>query len=131
MTRHFFYSAILLSCALFCGAQAKIVNKVSHEKMLNRFLSYVNIESQSIEDNANTFQVTEGQKEIARLIYNEVNGLGGKNVKVTLSDNYYVYIDIASNMKSAPSVLFMAHCPCGHLSRCPWCGHKANRSSQL
>lgn len=109
MKRYFFYSVVFLLCVFFCGAQSKIIHKVGHEKMLNRFLSYVNIESQSIEDNANTFPVTEGQKEIARLIYNEVNGLGGKNVKVTLSDNYYVYIDIASNMKSAPSVLFMAH----------------------
>ena len=79
--------------------------------MLERFLSYVKIESQSIDESSMTsFPMTEGQREIAKFIYNEVKGFGGKDVKVTLSDDYYVYIDIPSNIKkNVPSVLFMAH----------------------
>ena len=54
--------------------------------------------------------MTEGQKEIARYIYEEVKGFGDENVKVTLSDDYYLYIDIPSNIKKdVPSILFMAH----------------------
>lgn len=86
-------------------------DKFSQEQMLNRFLSYVVIESQSIDEpDMNSFPMTFGQKLIAQLIYNEVKSFGGSSVKVTLSDDYYVYIDIPSNIKEkVPSILFMAH----------------------
>ena len=78
--------------------------------MLERFLSYLNIESHSQGKSMLPFPMTDGQKEIANLIYNEVKGFGGKDVKVTLSDDYYVYIDIPSNIKKKiPSILFLAH----------------------
>ena len=81
------------------------------KKMENRFLSYVEIESQSIDDpDMSSFPMTEGQRQIAIYIYNEVKGFEGKDVKVTLSDDYYVYIDIPSNIKKkVPSILFLAH----------------------
>ena len=81
------------------------------EKMKNRFLSYVRIESQSVDDpDMSSFPMTDGQREIARLIYDEVKGLGSKDIKITLSDDYYVYVDIPSNIKKAvPSILFLAH----------------------
>lgn len=79
--------------------------------MLERFLTYVRFESQSVIDqNPNSFPMTDGQREIAQYICEEVKNMGGKNVKVTLSDDYYVYIDIPSNIKKkVPSILFMAH----------------------
>lgn len=85
--------------------------KASQVKVLERFLSYVKIESQSIDEPSMTsFPMTDGQREIARYIYDEVKGFGGKGVKVTLSDDYYVYIDIPSNIKKkVPSILFLAH----------------------
>ena len=103
---------LLLTIYVFtCKAQIPVSGKVSNEKMLERFLSYVKIESQSIDEPSMTsFPMTDGQREIARYIYNEVKAFGGKGVKVTLSDDYYVYIDIPSNIKKkVPSVLFMAH----------------------
>lgn len=103
--------ALLAICAFSGYAQKGIVMKVGQEKMLERFLSYVKIESQSVyESSMTSFPMTEGQKEIARLVYNEVKGFGGKGVKVTLSDDFYVYIDIPSNVKKdVPSLLLMAH----------------------
>jgi len=78
------------------------------EAMLQRFLSYVQIESQSVEA-PDPFPMTDGQREIARYIYDEVKSFGG-DVKVTLSDKFYLYIDIPSNIKKdVPTVLFMAH----------------------
>lgn len=102
---------LMLVLALASKANNTAQVKVSQEKMLDRFLSYVTIESQSIDEASMTsFPMTEGQREIARFISDEVKALGGKNVKVTLSSDYYVYIDIPSNVKQAvPSVLFMAH----------------------
>ena len=88
----------------------RVFEAIRIERMLNRFLSYVRIESQSIDDSDMSFPLSDGQKEIARYIYNEVKAFGGKGVKVTLSDDYYIYIDIPSNVKKdVPSILFMAH----------------------
>jgi tripeptide aminopeptidase len=89
----------------------KNVRGVINEKMKNRFLSYVSIESQSVDEpDMNSFPMTEGQKSIARHIYEEVKAFSKGIINVTLSDDYYVYIDIPSNTKEkVPSVLFMAH----------------------
>ena len=82
-------------------------DKVSNEQMLKRFLSYVVIESQSIDEpDMNSFPMTFGQKLIAQLIYTEVKSFGGSGVKVTLSDDYYVYIDIPSNIKKKVPIFF-------------------------
>lgn len=106
-----FVLILFVLCFITGYAQNSISKKVDMEKMLERFLSYVQIESQSIDEPSMTsFPMSDGQKEIARYIYNEVKGFGGKNVKVTLSEDFYVYIDIPSNItKKVPSVLFMAH----------------------
>lgn len=103
--------SLFIFCLVLCQAQVKVTKKVSHDKMLERFLSYVKIESQSIDDpDINSFPISEGQKQIARLIYDEVKAMGGKDIKITLSDDYYIYIDIPSNIKNkVPSLLFMAH----------------------
>ena len=83
--------------------------------MLGRLLSYISIESQSIDDpSMSSFPMTEGQRHLARFIYDEANFLvhqyEANDIKVTLSDDYYVYIDIPANTEeNVPSVLFMAH----------------------
>ena len=91
------------------------LDSMANAVMLDRLLSYINIESQSIDDpSMSSFPMTEGQRQLARFIYDEANSLVHKyeanDVKVTLSDDYYVYIDIPSNTdEDVPSVLFMAH----------------------
>lgn len=109
--KKFAFIVFLASCMLICKAQSLLNYKVGQEQMLQRFLSYVRIESQSVDEpDMSSFPMTEGQKDIARYIYNEVKGFGGKNVKVTMTDDYYVYIDIPANIKKkVPSVLFLAH----------------------
>jgi len=89
----------------------KTSDDVAKTKMLDRLLRYLSIESQSEEPtDPASFPMTEGQRTIARLIFDEVRGFGGKDVKVLLSDNYYLYIDIPSNIEvPAPSILFLAH----------------------
>ena len=113
MAEHRIQLMLFFAMLAFVGvnAQSPISIKVSKEKMQERFLSYVKIESQSVDDpDMTTFPMTDGQRQIATYIYNEVKAFGGKGVKVTLSDDYYVYIDIPSNIKKqVPSILFMAH----------------------
>lgn len=86
-------------------------DSVLNEKIEQRFLSYVRIESQSVDDpDPESFPMTEGQRDIATHIYNEIKQFGAKNIKVTLSEDQYIYVDIPSNIKgNVPSVLFMAH----------------------
>lgn len=80
-----------------------------NEKMLERFLRYVRIDSQDMKDaKEGTFPILEGQKEIAQLIFEEINAVDG--VEASISPDYYVYAKIPANTKKkCPSVLFMAH----------------------
>lgn len=86
--------------------------KTDTERMLNRYLSYVKIESQSQYpdgNNPNVFPMQDGQKEMATFIFNEIKSLG-KGVEVKMSPDYYVYAKVSSNIKKkVPSVMFMAH----------------------
>lgn len=100
----------LLFCALASSAFAQ--NNAT-ERMLNRYLSYVKIESQSQypmpEDGPDAFPIQEGQKQMASFIFNEIKAFG-KGVEVKMSPDYYIYAKVPSNMKKkVPSVMFMAH----------------------
>lgn len=84
--------------------------KAYAEHVLNRFLRYVKIESQSIEvPELDSFPMTEGQIQIANLIYNEIQSLG-EEIEISMSPDYYIYVKIPSNIKKkVPSIMFMAH----------------------
>ena len=85
-------------------------SKAYKDHVLDRFLNYVRIESQSVEvPELDSFPMTEGQIQIAKFIYNEIKSFGGK-IEVSLSPDYYVYAKIPSNIKKkVPSIMFMAH----------------------
>jgi len=108
-------SVLLPSANLFKKKQEQSIKMkdilLRNTKIEQRFLSYAKIESQSVDDpDPESFPMTEGQKKIANYIYNEIKSFGGNNVRTFLSDDYYIYVDIPSNIKdSVPSVLFMAH----------------------
>ncbi len=71
--------------------------EVSQDEMLSRFLNYVKINSQSIDNNdAAVFPMTDGQKEMAQFLANEAESLGAE---VYMCPNYYVYVEIPSNVK--------------------------------
>lgn len=89
-------------------------NRQSYLKnlMQKRFLTYVGIESQSIDEPSMTsFPLSTGQKVLAYKIGAELVRSNHDSIaKITLSDDYYIYVDIPSNVeKEVPSVLFMAH----------------------
>lgn len=71
--------------------------EVSQDAMLNRLLSYVKINSQSIDNNDQAvFPMTDGQKEMAQFLADEAGALGAE---VYMCPNYYVYVEIPSNVK--------------------------------
>lgn len=85
------------------------------EKILNRFLSYVKIESQSVDvPDFEAFPMTEGQKKMSTFLADEIKSFGGKNVEVTVSKDFYVYVKIPSNLsatqsKTIPNLFFTSH----------------------
>lgn len=103
---------ILIAIAFVSVANAQSLPNTEANHVLDRFLSYVKIESQSIDDpDPELFTLTEGQKEMANLIFNELKTIDKDNVlDIKISPNYYVYVKVPSNIKKeVPSVMFMAH----------------------
>lgn len=99
-------TAMMLVCSM-----AAAQNNKETQQMLDRFLKYASIASQSTypANPEEEFPINPKQKEIANLVYNEVKAFG-KGVEVWLSPDYYLYIKVESNMdKSVPTLAFMAH----------------------
>jgi tripeptide aminopeptidase len=77
------------------------------ESLLERFLRYVKIDTQSSE-NSNTHPSTPGQIQLAKLLAGELNELGLTNI--TLSDNGYLMAELPANSNNTlPVVGFIAH----------------------
>jgi tripeptide aminopeptidase len=77
------------------------------EKLLDRFLRYVQIDTQSNEIST-CHPSTDGQMELARMLLNELQELGLTDV--TLSDKGYLVAQIPANTdKKLPAIGFIAH----------------------
>ena len=76
-------------------------------KILKRFLNYVQIDTQS-DENSKTYPSTKKQFDLAHLLEKELNELGLKDVEV---DKYgYVTATLPSNLeKNIPVIGFLAH----------------------
>lgn len=109
----------LLSCGImmfFCIVTSAQDNQ---EQLFNRFMKYVAIDSQSqTSEDPKAFPITEGQKEMARCLYKEISGM--KGVHCILSDDFYVYAIVPSNMKKQVPVLGIS----SHIDVTPECNAK-------
>ncbi|MBP1760874.1 MAG: pepT [Firmicutes bacterium] len=77
------------------------------ESLLDRFLRYVKIDTQSAE-NSNTYPSTPGQIQLAKLLTGELQELGLTNI--TLSDSGYVMAELPANSNNIlPVIGFIAH----------------------
>jgi tripeptide aminopeptidase len=89
------------------------------QQLFNRFMKYVAIDSQSqTSEDPKAFPITEGQKEMARCLYKEISGM--KGVHCILSDDFYVYAIVPSNMKKQVPVLGIS----SHIDVTPECNAK-------
>lgn len=85
--------------------------KISTEKLLERFLTYVKIDTQSDEEST-TYPSTEKQLNLSRLLVEQLKELGMKDVE--LSEHGYVFATLPSNLpesypKKVPTIGFIAH----------------------
>lgn len=75
------------------------------QSVLERFLRYVKIDTQSAED-CEQVPSTKKQFDLAKILFDELKEIGAKNVR--LSDNCYVYAEIPGNTDAA-AIGFIAH----------------------
>ena len=85
---------------------------MENSTVLDKFLRYVKIDTQSSEETSDKVPSTERQRELAKLLYEELVQLGASDVRYE-EEHCYVYAVIPSNMeesgKKIPAVGFIAH----------------------
>ncbi len=102
-----FTSIVFLLFVLVSGLFAQ--TKPPTESVMNRFLRYVKIDTQSAED-AGKFPSTEKQLVLARLLEKELKQLGVQNVRISEHGIVYGMVpgNLADNTK-VPTIGFIAH----------------------
>lgn len=83
---------------------------MEYSTVLDKFLRYVRIDTQSSEETSDKVPSTEKQRDLAKLLYEELLQLGASDVRYD-AEHCYVYAVIPSNMdgKDIPAVGFIAH----------------------
>lgn len=85
--------------------------QINRENLLERFLRYVKIDTQS-DENSTTYPSTEKQLNLCRQLVKELQELGLKDVELT--EHGYVFATLPSNLpqnhpKKVPTIGFIAH----------------------
>ena len=82
---------------------------MNFSKVTENFLRYVKIDTQSREEFADHVPSTEKQRDLAKLLYQELVDMGASNVRYD-EEHSYVYAFIPSNQeKEVPAIGFIAH----------------------
>lgn len=76
------------------------------ERVEDKFLRYVQVDTPSNEENFNNTPSTECQKDLALMLKGELEKLG---LKAEITENSYVYSSIPANCQSKFSIGFIAH----------------------
>ena len=81
---------------------------MEHKELVDRFLKYVSIDTQSSEDNEGKCPSTEKQFDLARYLVDELQSLGLEDVE--MDEHAYVYATLPANTdKEVPTIGFIAH----------------------
>lgn len=83
---------------------------MAYSRVIENFLRYVQIDTQSSEESSDRVPSTEKQRELAKLLQQELNQLGAAQVRYD-EEHGYVYAVIPSNMdgEQVPAVGLIAH----------------------
>ncbi|HSE33932.1 MAG TPA: peptidase T [Pyrinomonadaceae bacterium] len=100
---------LLLTAVIVATAQAQTQLKSPTESVLDRFLRYVKIDTQSAEDQSTT-PSTRKQLNLANLLAKELTALGAQNVRVSEFGIVYATVpgNLADNSK-VPVIGFISH----------------------
>jgi len=81
---------------------------INREKLIERFLRYVKIDTQSDDTVTDRFPSTEKQLTLSKLLTDELNALGLK--EVSMDENGYVMATVPGNIeKKSPVIGFLSH----------------------
>lgn len=75
---------------------------MAYSRVIENFLRYVTIDTQSAEESSDRVPSTEKQRNLAKLLYRELTELGAEDVRYD-EEHSYVYAVIPSNLDAAPS----------------------------
>ena len=83
---------------------------MAYSTVIENFLRYVKIDTQSSEEASDKVPSTEKQRSLAKMLYQELIALGADNVRYD-EEHSYVYAVIPSNIegREVPSIGFIAH----------------------
>lgn len=84
---------------------------MSYSKVIENFLRYIKIDTQSLEEYSSKVPSTDKQRNLAKLLYQELKEFGADDVCYD-EEHSYVYAVIPSNMlekKYVPAIGFIAH----------------------
>lgn len=84
------------------------INELNTKGVKDRFLRYVQIDTQS-DPYSTTFPSTEKQKDLSRLLVQELHEMGVENAE--MDENGYVYASLSANTdkKDVPKICFCSH----------------------
>lgn len=117
--------AAISIAAILAEAQTKTVSK---EQMLQRFMSYISIDSQSTPaQSSGEFPMTAGQAELAAFIADEIREFAPETECIVSADNY-VYVNIPSNVNGRELPVLGFSC---HLDVTPECASSPVRPSVI
>jgi tripeptide aminopeptidase len=88
---------------------------INTESLVDRFMRYVQVDTQS-DPNGTAFPTTEKQKDLSKILFQELKEMGLKEVE--LDDFGYVYATLPSN---SPKKNIPVICYCSHVDTAPDC----------
>ena len=89
--------------------------QINKDELASRFMKYVQVDTQS-DPNSNNHPTTEKQKDLSKILFNELKRMGLQHAEL---DEYgYVYATIPSN---SPKKNIPAICFCSHVDTAPDC----------
>ena len=92
--------------------------QINKDALVERFMRYVQIDTQS-DPESNSFPTTEKQKDLSKILFDELNKMGLQNVE--LDEFGYVYATVPGNTDKSgvPAICF-----CSHVDTAPDCSGK-------
>lgn len=100
-SRTFAAALCFVACAAFAAPQAAVKPEAYRHTLLDRFLRYVQIDSQSAYGPNDSFLLTPEVKNAADDLYAELNAVLQKNksdAQIHISDYKYIYVNFPSNL---------------------------------
>ena len=109
---------MLLANPLISQLKFTLMIQINKDALVERFMRYVQIDTQS-DPESNSFPTTEKQKDLSKILFDELNKMGLQNVE--LDEFGYVYATVPGNTDKSgvPAICF-----CSHVDTAPDCSGK-------